>query len=118
MKCFKCGAENPETSLRCNHCNTALDLAVTIGPKTSGRPTSGLADDEAPTYGAMTSGERLSRGLSVDETPTSVVGSQDRALEGWSRPGRDPRLDFGYLALQPGSVLGDRYEILQLLGEG
>ena len=38
---------------------------------------------------------------------------------GWSRPSEGSKAVFGGVsALQPGSVLGGRYEILQLLGEG
>src|SRR5438094_3177973 len=39
--------------------------------------------------------------------------------EGWSKPPEGARAGYGFAqALQPGSVLGGRYEILQLLGEG
>src|SRR5207253_8671090 len=57
-----------------------------------------------------------------DVTASSVTASGVTAsgvTEGWSKPAQGPTGVHGFAqALVPGSVLGGRYEILELLGEG
>src|SRR5690348_14625529 len=93
MQCPRCQYENPAGAIRCAKCDSSLDLSgMTV--TSSGAPVT-------------------SSGTSAGATVTSGAG------EGWSKPAQAATGLYGFAqALVPGSVLGGRYEILQLLGEG
>ncbi|PYU98115.1 MAG: hypothetical protein DMG26_19520, partial [Acidobacteria bacterium] len=59
-------------------------------------------------------------GMAATSIGTSAgMTATGAGTEGWSKPPEGARAGYGFAqALQPGSVLGGRYEILQLLGEG
>ena len=96
-ECPHCGLENPSGAAVCAVCSTPLpvtDHPSEVTPSSDSNPSS-------PAQGL----------LSGDETLPSTSG--------WSAPAAplgETGLSLG--ALQPGRVLGNRYEILQLLGEG
>src|SRR5947208_8894015 len=101
MQCPQCKYENPAGAVRCAKCDSSLDLAG-MTPTSSG----------ATVTGAGASGVTAS-----DVTASSVTASG--VTEGWSKPAQGPTGVHGFAqALVPGSVLGGRYEILELLGEG
>lgn len=88
MECPRCGQTNPPGTKFCEKCKAPL-ADVT----------------EAPTSAAV----------DVTEAPTSATA------DGWSSPSPAKTDEGGLgslLLLQPGSVLGQRYEILGLLGVG
>src|SRR5436309_2123087 len=96
MECIQCGYENPAGAVRCAKCDSSLDPA-------------GMT---AASSGATVTGAGASGVTASDVTASSVT-------EGWSKPAQGPTGVHGFAqALVPGSVLGGRYEILELLGEG
>src|SRR5207302_9603604 len=83
--------QNPAGAVRCAKCDSSLDLA------------------------GMTA---TSSGATVTGAGASGVTASG-VTEGWSKPAQGPTGVHGFAqALVPGSVLGGRYEILELLGEG
>ena len=92
MKCPQCDHENAPDAKRCQRCQTLL-----------GRGLEGATVIETPTVGGTTGGTAATGGV----------------VTGWSVPPGTPAEGMGGLSgLQPGALLGGRYEILQLLGEG
>src|SRR5262245_32823397 len=99
MICPRCARPNPETAGRCVACGATLPS----GTSTSGPPTtSGPGDGGATHTGSF-------RGT---ESPADrTVTSSGSRLTGGGYAGRGARLE-------PGTMLGTRYEILSVLGEG
>src|SRR5438094_6654801 len=99
MECIQCGYENPAGAIRCAKCDSSLDLSG--GTVTSSGAT------------VTSAGEAVSSGGGASDVTASGV------TEGWSKPAPAPTGVYGFAqALVPGRVLGGRYEILELLGEG
>ncbi|HKS67144.1 MAG TPA: serine/threonine-protein kinase, partial [Candidatus Acidoferrales bacterium] len=95
-ECPHCGLENPPGAAVCTVCSTPLPFV---------NRTPGTIPASTSTPGPPSSVAPLS-----DETLPSTSG--------WSAPAA-PISEAALLgALQPGRVLGNRYEVLQLLGEG
>jgi len=92
MNCPRCGSHNPETAGQCAACGTLLssDLPTLDGSAPARRTGSGAAPVS-------------------DRTLTSSGGRT--ATGGYSGAGAGARLE-------PGALLGTRYEILSTLGEG
>src|SRR5438874_12454871 len=104
MECIQCGYENPAGAVRCAKCDSSLDVAGMTAASSGATVTGGA--------GATVSGAGASGVTASDVTASSVT-------EGWSKPAQGPTGVHGFAqALVPGSVLGGRYEILELLGEG
>src|SRR5438128_7327102 len=97
MQCPQCKYENPAGAVRCAKCDSSLDLAGM---------TATSSDATVTGAGATVSGAGAS-----GVTASSVT-------EGWSKPATPAGAHGFAQALVPGSVLGGRYEILELLGEG
>lgn len=92
MKCPHCDHENLPDAKRCQRCQTLLGMGL-----------EGATVIETPTVSGATAG------------PASTGG----APTGWSvPPGTPAEGSPGLSGLQSGALLGGRYEILQLLGEG
>src|SRR5947208_2902351 len=92
MTCPRCGWPNPETAAQCAACGAALSPGISSAA--AGHP-------DGPTR-------------------TGVAGGSDRTLTG---SGVAPAAtgSFGFAPgarLKPGTLLGKRYEILSVLGEG
>jgi len=91
MDCPQCQFTNPPAAARCEKCETPLpssSATMTVTPPEAG-------------------------GATVTDTL--------HVAEGWSVPAPVTRREFAAgspATLQPGTVLGNRYEILQLLGQG
>ena len=99
MQCPQCHYENAAGAIRCAKCDSSLDLSG--GTVTSSGAT------------VTSAGEAVSSGGGASDVTASGV------TEGWSKPAPAPTGVYGFAqALVPGSVLGGRYEILELLGEG
>ena len=99
MQCPRCQYENAAGAIRCAKCDSSLDLSG--GTVTSSGAT------------VTSAGEAVSSGGGASDVTASGV------TEGWSKPAPAPTGVYGFAqALVPGSVLGGRYEILELLGEG
>jgi tetratricopeptide (TPR) repeat protein/predicted Ser/Thr protein kinase len=101
MKCPHCNAENLFAATKCSACGKALlpsDLTFIENgpPKKAGLPSK--SEDPQGTY-------------VVTQTPATPGDWSVAAAP--SAPGRTSPEDFG-----PGAVIGHRYEILALLGEG
>ena len=102
MNCPQCGHDNPAGSERCAKCNAGLLPARTGAARGPG----GIAVATPP-----------------GGTPAPAVGEatlDNGAPQGWQVRAADAGAtsDLLPLAVKPGQVLGNRYEILQLLGEG
>lgn len=94
MECAVCKFDNPPGATGCENC---------------GRPLNSQADN--PT---ILQSDRPT--ILQNDNPTMT---RHAAAQGWSRVGEAPHA--GYMkhgSLAPGTMLADRYEILQLLGEG
>src|SRR5437870_2326972 len=93
MQCPQCQYENPAGAIRCAKCDSSLDLS----------------GETATSSGTTATG--------AGATVTSGAGAGG-VTEDWSKPAA-PGGVYGFAqALAPGGVLGGRYEILELLGEG
>ncbi len=90
MECPHCHTTNPATAVRCSQCDTAFDL-------------------EGATIAATAAG--------VMTPPTAASAPTQDFAKGWSQPVPVSASATGP-SLAPGVVLGTRYEILQLLGQG
>ncbi len=102
MNCPQCGHDNPAGSERCAKCNSGLLPARTGAARGPG----GIAVATPP-----------------GGTPAPGAGEatlDNGAPQGWQVRAADAGAtsDLLPLAVKPGQVLGNRYEILQLLGEG
>jgi len=98
MKCPQCDHDNPADAKRCERCQTLL-----------GKGLAGATLIETPTVSGATS----------ETAGTEAAARTSGVVTGWSVPPATPAEGQGGLSgLQPGGVLGGRYEILQLLGEG
>src|SRR6266850_4145004 len=113
MRCIYCKAENPPNAAACGKCGKAVppSEATFIGnePVKQPKPSSKikLPKDANP----ASKGE--------DRQGTFVATKTPATPEGWSISNTRapaPALPHGEFA--PGTVLGDRYEILALLGQG
>src|SRR5215469_16122367 len=100
MKCPKCNFENGPSATKCVRCGLALDVDLTV-----------LGDHDAEqTLG----GPEDFRGNAANRSGSSATA------EDWAAPksvsGRAALTPLGTLAM--GTVLGERYEILAMLGQG
>jgi eukaryotic-like serine/threonine-protein kinase len=94
VECPICHASNPPGTLACVKCSTPIEINIaTI-----------VASPEGPTV----------VDAPLDPEATQVLGG----TTGWSVPVQKPAVRDTSAAIQPGSVLGERYEILKRLGEG
>jgi tetratricopeptide (TPR) repeat protein/predicted Ser/Thr protein kinase len=110
MRCIYCKAENPPNAAKCGKCGKAVPSseATFVGDEPAKQPTA--SKPELPNRAkAASKGE--------DPQAAFVATSTPATPEGWSISNtRAPALPQGEFA--PGTVLGDRYEILALLGQG
>src|ERR1700736_1329694 len=102
MFCPQCGTENASGENRCKKCATILpvatiayDVTANIAPSDSSSAAKSSERPDPAFEKTMTAGWSAEAQAVSRAAPPSVFGS------------------FG-----PGSVIGNRYEILQLLGEG
>ena len=100
MECSHCHASNAPTALRCAQCDSPLDPGAVTAVT---RPVT-TAEITAAQFGDTTVG------TSTASDATAGVA------EGWSQPASTSRVSRH--PLLPRSLLGTRYEILTLLGEG
>src|ERR1700683_111410 len=89
MECPQCGLTNPPGLIRCTSCSTPLPVSDLT-----------LTITPSTTFGAPGTSDRKADGMSGWSAPAAAAGA------GASTP------------IEPGRVLGHRYEILQMLGEG
>ena len=89
MECPQCGLTNPPGLIRCTSCSTPLPVSDLT-----------LTITPSTTSGAPGTSDRKADGMSGWSAPATAAGA------GASAP------------IEPGRVLGHRYEILQMLGEG
>src|SRR5438270_1988416 len=90
--CPICGTSNPSGSSVCTKCSTPIDLATILIDSPARAPAAG--DPEA-----------------------TMAAVADAGATGWSVP-IQKKPSNPTAALEPGAVLGDRYEIIKSLGEG
>ena len=100
MECPHCNARNPLGATNCSRCHAPLGAAATLVAELT-PPADSVGD--APTIVSQTP-ER-----SASKPPSMAVPT------GWSVPSTGAA-QLG--SLQPGSLLGNRYEIIQILGQG
>ena len=95
VECPICHTTNPPGTLACLKCSTPIEINIaTI-----------VASPENATV--------MDPALDPEATQAVVGGTT-----GWSVPVQKPGAASGSAPIQPGSVLGERYEILKRLGEG
>ena len=97
VECPVCHASNPPGSLACLKCSTPIEI-----------------DDATIVINPVGEGATVLEPAGTPGDPDATIGG----TTGWSVPiqrigPRDPNAP-----LEPGTVLGDRYEILKRLGEG
>jgi tetratricopeptide (TPR) repeat protein/predicted Ser/Thr protein kinase len=101
MLCPQCGTENPPDVGQCKKCTTVLPL-----PAQSAEVTARSAPGEKT---------GMTPDMSLDRTMTSGVAS------GWTLGPQSAASGVyrsSFVVFEPGNVIGNRYEVLQLLGEG
>src|SRR6266436_8605152 len=113
MRCIYCKAENPPNAAACGKCGKAVPSSeATFVGNEPAKPPKPSSKIELPKDTNLASkGE--------DRQGTFVATKTPATPEGWSISNTRapaPALPHGEFA--PGTVLGDRYEILELLGQG
>jgi serine/threonine protein kinase/tetratricopeptide (TPR) repeat protein len=111
MRCIYCKAENPPNAAKCGKCGKAVPSseATFVGDEPAKQPPPASKAELPNGTKAAAKGE--------DPQGAFVATSTPATPEGWSISNtRAPALPQGEFA--PGTVLGDRYEILALLGQG
>src|SRR6266571_8078562 len=96
MRCSKCGTDAPATAAHCLHCGAAL-AAVSV------------------VTGVMTPPQRSADPVISDISTLAPSGADD-LTRATSHGDSSPRLSAGILV--PGEIVGRRYHIIQLIGEG
>src|SRR5437016_8960336 len=112
MRCIYCKAEIPPNAASCGKCGKAVPSSeatfvgnerTTAQPTPPSKPSSPKESNLAPKV--------------ADPHPAAVATTTPATPQGWSMSNtRAPALPSGEFA--PGTVLGDRYEIMALLGQG
>src|ERR1700688_879538 len=105
MECSHCHSSNPPAAVRCVQCDTLLNAGEATDIDL---PTRGVAETPAP----QPEGATLEMSVSSPGGATAEIG----IAEGWSQPSAPSPVSVS--PLLPRSLLGTRYEILALLGEG
>ena len=114
MDCPHCKTRNPPGTANCSTCHAALGASA------------------ATVVGELTPPAEGSAITIVAETPTSSSKATDVTIDGpapssmaiptaWSVPALGQGAEAGqvaFAAIKPGSLLGNRYEIIDILGEG
>src|SRR5216684_1641917 len=111
MRCIYCKAENPPNAAKCGKCGKAVPSseATFVGDEPAKQPHPASKPELPNGAKAASKGE--------DPQGAFVATSTPATPEGWSISNtRAPALPQGEFA--PGTVLGNRYEILALLGQG
>src|SRR5258707_15861757 len=111
MRCIYCKAENPPNAAKCGKCGKAVPSseATFIGDEPAKQPNPASKPELPNSAKAASKGEDPQGAFVATSTPATPAG--------WSISNtRAPALPQGEFA--PGTVLGDRYEILALLGQG
>lgn len=119
MDCPHCRTSNPPAATLCRTCHTPLPGSViTKTPPPLDEQT--IVDSLQTTTGgegqALTDRPETLGGETVTETPADMA-----VPTGWSVPAPSPttgRVAGSLEALQPGTLLANRYEIIRLLGQG
>src|SRR5215472_8886013 len=99
MQCPVCQTENPPSAVTCEKCSTPFPLA-TLAPTGIGQAEATLD----PT------------GATLEPTGAGQVGQTEAWSVAVTKSAVSEAVAKGQL--DPGTVIGDRYEILQLLGQG
>ena len=111
MRCIYCKAENPPNAAKCGKCGKAAPSSelTFVGEEPAKQPNPGSKSELPNGANAASKGG--------DPQGAFVATSTPATPEGWSISNtRAPALPQGEFA--PGTVLGDRYEIMALLGQG
>ena len=113
MRCIYCKAENPPNAAACGKCGKAVPSseATFVGNEPTDPPKPPSKPD--PPKQAVQSSK------SEDPQAAFVAAKTPITPEGWSISNtRAPAPAIPHGEFAPGTVLGDRYEILALLGQG
>ena len=108
-ECPVCQTPNPVTATQCTRCTTPLPGGDTTS-------VGGTSSRESTSVGQTKGDDATLPGEAQDANATDLSGGQ-----GWSRPAPGPSpfsTAFRGGRIVPGTTLGKRYEIVQLLGEG
>jgi serine/threonine protein kinase len=113
MRCIYCKAENPSNAAACGKCGKAVPSseATFVGnePTNPSRPPSKA---ESPK-------ETNQASKREDPQVASVATKTPATPEGWSiSTTRAPAAAVPHGEFAPGTIIGDRYEILEILGQG
>jgi tetratricopeptide (TPR) repeat protein/predicted Ser/Thr protein kinase len=109
MFCPQCGTENPAEEKTCRKCTTILPLSVTAGA------TARASADERTGITPAAPTNDSSNDVTLSSTRTSGAAS------GWSvgtTAASTGVYRSPFVTFEAGNVIGNRYEVLQLLGEG
>ena len=124
MECPQCHSPNVATAEFCVKCQTPFSFdgaTMGVAPLSASTPAGAERHFRSPRLlqipaplPTLRSGCNLARG--------SVFGSTTRcwtpAAAGWSVPAQPASATLAGSPLQPGTVLGNRYEIISMLGQG
>jgi eukaryotic-like serine/threonine-protein kinase len=111
MDCPLCQTSNPPTAARCTKCDTPLPVAGGVATLTETPPD---------LHGATVVDEKTTPPEAPDRTIVDKAPSTMNVPTGWSAPAPQPAdaIAASLANLRPGSVFGNRYEILRQLGQG
>jgi eukaryotic-like serine/threonine-protein kinase len=111
MDCPLCQTSNPPAAVRCAKCDTPLPVSGGVATLTETPPD---------LHGATVVNEKTAPPETPDRTIVDKAPSTMEVPTGWSAPAPQPAdaIAASLASLRPGSVLGNRYEILQQLGQG
>jgi eukaryotic-like serine/threonine-protein kinase len=111
MDCPHCQTSNPPAAERCTKCNTPLPVSGGVATLTETPPD---------LHGATVVDEKTTPPETPDRTIVDKAPSTMNVPTGWSVPAPQPTsiVSASLATLQPGTVFGNRYEILRELGQG
>src|SRR5262249_12308099 len=111
MDCPHCQTSNPPAAARCAKCDTPLPVPGGVATLTETPPD---------LHGATVVEQKPTPQATPDQTIVDKAPSTKKVPTGWSAPVQQPAdmIAASLASLRPGSVLGNRYEILRELGQG
>ncbi|MGA8103863.1 MAG: hypothetical protein WB869_17020, partial [Candidatus Acidiferrales bacterium] len=124
MECPQCHSPNVATAEFCVKCQTPFSFdgaTMGVAPLSASTPAAPSATSKSPpAANPGATPEPFDPDATLPAVPSSVAppAAGTPAAAGWSVPAQPASATLAGSPLQPGTVLGNRYEIISMLGQG